>query len=1275
MRRKNGFSKKKRAIRFIKKYFEGSYMTSFFSKRKKSSLTLVLAVIFLLSTCLFFMTACDDEDSNNSSTTSKTDNCAIANGNFEYYTDDDNLKLIVSPSSWTKSNGQDSLGNSASASTRASGIVNTASEQWDSFTKSKNPFEISESANLKDEMKRAAKQWDDMSVNDRLNFYEDLQTAIDRYNDKNSNSLSLSDFSKYSDYNYSVTAEDVPDCENPGTHDGNEKETSVLMIHNYRSDRYGTAQRYSSSTTVSLEAGTAAKVSVWVKTADLKYNGGEEVTGSRGANISVTHTVGGKTLDQMQINNINTAGVTENNGWVQYTLYIKACSYASSNFNIVLGLGQGSSSDVWANVEGYAFFDDVDMNIISNAEYDKATQNATGDYTVPYCTMNSSAEAKKFATDKEYKDNYVYALDLYRNLESFNVKNGATFATDLTSTVLNGVKYTTSNYNGLNLSTADDVTALTDWNALNEKTSSNKYLAKIWENDFDKDKYPFAKDESLLFLMSAHGAAYTSEMTSDMFTLDANSYLLISFWVKTSDTSGYTGATINLYDATNATSLGAYNTTTMSTVDLDDAEDIYDGWIQCFFFVENTTFDAKSFRLEFSYGPTTITGTTKASYTEGYAAFTGFTYYEMSESDFDYYAGSATQSTTVSLKGRDASASNGFDSTSTIDTQKIEHTLATPSNYKGVNGGSKWTTVGGTADEAANANASAGLLNKNYIGTYREKNEAWFTNLLSAANVTLTDSLKNVDLWNALFGTSTQPLLISNVVEQAYGYLSSTYNLSSSGYHAISVKVKVSAGAKAYIYLIDTSDLFKGYDSTAKVETINATYWYDDEGSVCMADPQGKDFNAKTQTAFYRMDNGLYKNNLDATDENVYANLANYEKDAQGNLIVKTDSNGNPIVSYDYATDYVDDGIAFYANDGKYYAYYDAEKEEYSTEVKDFSAASFNGKNFTAEYARYLNVNYLSELNATEASIGENVTVTGKTNTDTYIVVDGDQAGVAGKWITVSFYVHTGSDSFPYRLEVFSGSRDGKVKSAAGSYVAFDACNSGDLSSNYAGLLSEAIEDMTDKNGYTDSRLGKKVTLKQDQETGRLVYADGSEEGKVYENAQYYCYSFYDDAGYVRYDQTLDENAGGDPYNKYTQSSYSETLTYLYYESAISENEASYSMFLDYSAISQSVTKDTGINSDDNTDKTENKWWENPDFWWMFSSIALAVVLLFILVITVIRTLIKNGHKKPRKEDNRYNAKRMRYIRKMNLQTEEEDNTADEGENESKEDDDNPYND
>ena len=64
---------------------------------------------------------------------------------------------------------------------------------------------------------------------------------------------------------------------------------------------------------------------------------------------------------------------------MQYHFYLKGCSYASSTFTIVLGLGQGGGTDKLGYVDGYAFFDDVECRVISAADYDETVDALIAD--------------------------------------------------------------------------------------------------------------------------------------------------------------------------------------------------------------------------------------------------------------------------------------------------------------------------------------------------------------------------------------------------------------------------------------------------------------------------------------------------------------------------------------------------------------------------------------------------------------------------------------------------------------------------------------------------------------------------------------------------------------------------------------------------------------------------------------------------------------------------------------------------------------------------------
>lgn len=1154
------------------------------NKGKKTLVALSLAFVSSLSVCLF--AACDEEDTDASS--SLTDNCTIANGNFEYYTDEDDLSLIVSPSSWTKSVGADRNSNSANSSTKASGVVNTESSKWANLTEESGLY--TEGMTLK----QVKANWESFTAKDRLKFYE----AVENGDYKASDSVeSLSDFEYYADYEYGIDYTDIPDCENPGTHDNgvytytgdeDKTETSVLMIHNYRSDGYGTAQKYTSSTTVTVAANTSATFSVWVKTSNLTYNNGSDVSGNRGAYIGVTHTVGSLTLDQMQIKNIDTAGVTENNGWVQYTVYLKGCSYADSTFSIVLGLGQGSSTNRYENVAGYAFFDDVVCESISDEAYEEAVSGAN----VPSCSGFSSETDKFFATDDErYANATTFALDLSQEFTPVDFDSDAAVSIDLTKETFNNISYTTTNYKGLGISTADDVTCIDTLGGL--KGRNNGYLKTILANDFEQ--FPFAEDEKIIMLMSANGAAYTAEIKpeSDAFTVAPDEYMMVSFWVKTSELDGYTGATITLVDGENETSIGAFDSTTVDTIDIDEKEDLYDGWVQCFFFLKNETSASHDFYLKLSYGPTTITGTSKSDYLEGYAAFASFKTYRMNSDEFSCVA-EGTYASSVSLTGTDnETADSGFDSVIYSDTKAIKEGLATPLNYQGVDGGSYY--VGGDSYSYANSNEYAGLVNKNYAANYSDRyaEDNWLGKLLLIAGYeqsSLTTALETASWWNELFGTSTQPLLIVNAVEQSYGYIATENStFSSSAYTAVSVNVKVSKGAIAYVYLIDASSLEDGYDNALSIKTPEVTYWYDDDGNICSSDPTDDDFNEKTDIVYYLNENGLYES-ADASDTTLYANLAAFKHAYEQN----SDYSENTDSGMNLVTD--SGAIVFYYHDGAYYAQYDAEKDTYLLPVSDLDHS----------YARYT-----------------------AESRDLFTVLDNRDGSLGEDWHTVSFYVVTGDKSLTYRLEVFSGSRDGSVKSAAGSYVAFDTVTPSSLSDSYDDLLSEAIAAIDEADNG----------ISIDKESGRLVDGDGN----VYKDASYYTFTYYDSNDYLRYDENADptnnyvlyENASDDPgnlYSAYQQSGYEEQLIYL--------KADAYTTFVDYTAIDTAVSPDT-VDSDEEETSAEF----NYEVFLMVVSIVLAAVLIFTLIALWVRRIVQRIKRKKLQRTNAYKTPRRTYKR------------------------------
>lgn len=1136
-----------------------------FKNRKNKLLAIFLAM--MMSSSIAAMAACNKSTADSSTedtpstdgSTVETDTSRINNGSFEFVDWNNNKTLIATaPTGWSRSVNSASSGTAVS-SKADSGIINTDTAAWDNFTKSSLPAGTAAPTNAEE----ASANWANMSAYDKLNFYKvwadgDFEGKIEEQ-----------EFYNASTDKFNVGIEDVPVDKdgniiaNPGTH-GEGDDKNVLMIHNTYTGGVGTAQKYTSNSTITLQAGTAAEVSLWVKTSNLTYStasGSQDVINQRGAYIGVSHTVGGKTLDQLQIKNINTAGVEENNGWVQYTFYVQGSSFTTSSFNMVLGLGQTGGTDRFEYVEGYAFFDDVECKIISSEEYEEKAATATKNVG-----FDVEGDKKLFYADQEDIDSV--ALNLNTGAADFVDAEIPTLDIGLTEQKRNNVTYVAADdgnlsdnrklYKGLGFDISKDVCGVYSQSELIAKAASNEYVKAALTKGFGYTEGSskldsFVGDETL-FLLSANGANYTAK--TGTFYLDAGQTIGISFFVKTSDMLGITGANVTVrYGGTEdrisqATTIANVNTTGIATVDVDDKEDIYQGWQQCFVFIENDTeVNDLAYTLEFSYGPSTIVGTTKDNYIEGWAAFTNLQIVNDLGKAFDY-ATSGTYSKVVSLfdSTEKEFASSKFDEVAfTTGAEEIKTGLADPRNYNGVKGGSGFVNNDPTADTSVNSNENAGLLSKEYIDAYGE-----------------IASMLGVSDLNTVFGNATQPLLIFNKEESAYGFINKSAS-AISGYTAISLRVKVSAGAVAYVYLADMDD--KTHASTLSIDR-RVSYWYDANGNVCSKDPTSEEFDKKTDIVLELQENGLYqaKNGGD-----YYANLKAYtEKDAAGNLLVAEGG-----VEYNYNADWNNagvNGIAYYYAGGNYYA--DAAK---TILVKDFSEHGGIPTRYDAAEGKDLSVSV----------------------TDT-----------KGEWKTVTFYVAAGAETKNYRLEVWSGSRDGSVKSAANSYVLFDSNTAGSLdATSFDTLKQNAFDHLMDAEGYEDED---------------ALIAAYVENGKIMKNA----YSFYDDAKFLRYNKDLDENGVENSYDDYdpTSDSYAEIISYFYYENAKNNSVA---IFANYTQNDVTVPTDV-VEEDDDHDHEEDSATtetEETNLAMLISSLAVAGVLVAVLAIVGIRKAVQMKRK------------------------------------------------
>lgn len=1109
---------------------EGAHMMKGNSKGKSKKFLSLLFATFMLSATATGFASCGDSassdvDDSEVSITEKDDQ-RILNGNFEFYDDNDGKNLIVtSPKNWTKSVGSSSKG-SASSSKAASGIVDTS--KWDVFSET--------SGLAPSTLDEAKTNWDNLTTRDKLEFIYNWEEE-----DSDNDAEDLPFYDEDADiFNYNIDFEDVPSCSNPGTHGGEAQEdTSILMIHNKYSDNFGTAQKYTSSSTITLQPGTSAQFSVWVKTSDLTNadsNGdSQETVSDRGAYIGVTNTVSGTTLDQIQVKNIIS------DEWRQYTFYLKGSTYAESTFTVVLGLGQGGGNK-WEYVDGYAFFDDVECKIVKNEEFDDAQSSFQKEIF-----LNDTAADKLIRADIEAnKDVRTIGIDLST---SFSSLTPSFLFKQTEEDKFSGVL---DPFGSGITDTSNDLKSYISYDSL-KSMNKNEWLSASFDKDFED--YPF--EGNILLLYSASGAPYTATC-SNFVLLEKGEYKVVSFWVKTSDlTGGFTGGGISLTQEDTKTEVfSSLTTESVSSVDVDGEngteEDIYKGWQQCFLFLSNTSDKPIKVGLSFTYGPTSIATTSKDAYREGYVAFANFEIANVDKKAYDN-ASSGTYTKAIALADETSTAGK-FDEAAAVPSSSIETGFAPLANYSGVVGGSSYVSWNGTECEK-DSYSYAGLLSSEYKNAY--------TNILpSTATVTASEILKG----------ATQPLVIYNDSSMSYGYIGSVQTVSASDYGTVALRVKASRGAIANIYLIEKTDA--GYEDSLSVSTLSYVYYYDADGNVCGKDPTANDFDKKRDVAFYRNDNGLFEVNKNwrgykaEMSGKKYANLQNYEKDPEtGNLLVA--ENG---VTYNYDSSVWkhagNNGIAFYAKDKDTAEYYAYSSKKDSDRVYDL--ATIEG------LARYSNARKTGALS---------MTVTG-----------------TGEWVECFFYIQAGSSDKQYRLEVWSGSRDGVTKNEADSYVAFEQISWSADSTSYTNILKENIEkaqgDMTD-------------------DEFRAAYGD----------IAYTTFSFFDSAKFLRYDESLDKEEVGNSYDDYDSTTYTEELAYFSYtDSSLSRT----SVFVNYSAIDVEVAvdEDHDHDHDDDDSDDDDSGESETNIWLLISSLALAVVLLIAIVSLIVQRAMRRYRKK-----------------------------------------------
>lgn len=711
--------------------------------------TLTVLILSLVLCCsLAFTGACSNSNGSSSSSSSKdetvypTDVQSVTNGDFEFSTFKTEAKNFPVSSSIGWSLTRDSYNSSyAPSSTYSSGIINTDETAYN---------EIAEKAGF-------AKLENGTYYNPQTPYYSSL-VKEGEYVVRNESGKTVND-------------DKLP-----------MKGNKVLMIHNATGDAgEGTAQKFTSSSSLSLTKGKYGKISLWVKTYGLKsaYNASDF-----GAYVAIENTVS-SSLNPVVIKNIDTKGE-----WVKYTFYLTANDLTDSSFKVVLGLGFGSGKFKDEYVEGFAYFDDVNFTELSAADFAKVSGvsktfnlfEANGNKASESALIAKADNTTKPNADKEYAEK-VYAVN----------HTGASYASvNFGGSVVGGK----ADLNG------SDVSVATAINAVN---------ATEFVGD-DKVVAPLLREGKAIYAIKNSATDSDDgkfEYTTSPFVIGSGKYYAYTFFVKSSlEVKTRTGLTVTVNDLGKTGTLeNDKKTTSVADNVCTDGYENEDnnGWRRYTVLVSNTidadeaSPAARNFSLTFSFGNNDGDNWKKA---KGFFVIANFEAKELTESEYNY--ANTSDAVKVSLtadlpngvKGDDESTDSYGFAYSVADALEIKNGVAkNVIGYKGVKGGS--VAVGGKNDNVyVDENSIAGVINT-------EK-------LASGNSAKLTDAqiaeIKKLGKYNST-NKHLQPLIINNTAATSYGFYGESQTLSANTTTLFTVKVKTLGDAKAFVYLADANAL------------------------------------------------------------------------------------------------------------------------------------------------------------------------------------------------------------------------------------------------------------------------------------------------------------------------------------------------------------------------------------------------------------------------------------------------------------------------------------
>lgn len=688
--------------------------------RKHHILALILAILMCMS--LTLAVACTDDDTSDipEYTYSEVENSEITNSSFTVGTTGINYSNFpkTSINGWT-------LDKNSSAK---SGVVDVSEDGWKALLSN-----LYADTGILDYVK-TKNNFDNAAVKNALNNQNATSSEIKNYIIDNYFDESKATAETSNKYLF----------KNPGKHQ-DALDNSVYMMNNYRSNEaYGSIQKLSSSTTITLEKGKYAEVSVFVKTANLNTGKSETVYGEKiGANVRVTSTFAGTTQEPFGIFNIT------NTDWAKYTFYVKADSVYDTTFKVVLGLGYDN-----CKAEGTVYFDDIIVNTLDTLP--------TG-VTVTTNSVQFNKEENRLVDANGYNTPVLFDMSTdFSAITGYTAGNFATYE-DETLQTIDGVPYGITEGIKINLSTPSTYTFNIKNNTTNFAVDNEEYTAISF---FVKNQLNKLYSTNISLTVKDINGSETEDRAVATISEVYDEWKLYTVIVKNNFEVELDEHDNEVVDSPRNANREFYIEVTIGLTTSESIDDKAKGTVEF----------SKAF---FATGSINQYKDDEVTETDNYDYYSLFTAKALGTTAL--YAGS-----TADYTADEADTTKYSLTVAPSDLGVITSGPAQPKDYIGIPSNHAYVdNVNFENNIDVNTNENAGLVNSKYPYTG--------TDIKTKLNFTGTADVESI-----------QPLMIST--DSSYGFISNKYTIDASQTAKISVKVRVAdATAKAYIYLIDMS--------------------------------------------------------------------------------------------------------------------------------------------------------------------------------------------------------------------------------------------------------------------------------------------------------------------------------------------------------------------------------------------------------------------------------------------------------------------------------------